>query len=171
MRKISNKLIYLVIEMSENKRSKQEREHDLVIVAQMYFQGKYQKEIGAKLGLSQQQISYDLAKLHKRWTAASLLEVQKFKARELARIDHLERVYWESWEDSTKIINESGKFLGDKRFLDGVQWCIAKRCEILGLNAASKSLNVDMSALSDSQVERLAAGEDLISVIADSSTS
>jgi hypothetical protein len=49
--------------------------------------------------------------------------------------------------------------------LQGVAWCVDKRCELLGLNATTKTMNVDMSALSTAQVERIAKGEDVMSVL------
>jgi len=153
--------------MGVNKRTKQQREHDLVIVAQMYFEGKYQSEIGAFLGLSQQQISYDLKVLEKRWVKNSLHHITQGKARELAKIDHLEREYWQAWKDSDCPDNGSP---GNPAYLSGVQWCINKRCQILGFEAASRHINIDMSKLNDGQLQRLASGEDLYSVVADSGT-
>lgn len=60
---------------------------------------------------------------------------------------------------------------GNPAFLAGVQWCINKRCEILGLNAAQRNqnLNVDLSRLTDEQLTRLANGEDLYHVLTTSS--
>jgi hypothetical protein len=56
--------------------------------------------------------------------------------------------------------------VGDPAFLDGVMKCIDKRCKILGLDAPNRNVNLDLNALSDLQLERLAAGEDIIEVLA-----
>jgi len=152
------------------KRSRQEREHDLVIIAKDYFEGKYQAEIAAKLGLTQQQVSYDLKKLQKRWVAESLQHITQGKARELAKVDNLERHYWEAFRKSQELLKDEKK-IGRISYLTGVQWCINKRCQIMGFDAPSKSMSIDVSKLTDGQLERLANGEDVYSVIADSGTS
>ena len=120
----------------------------------MYLQGITQAEIGQRLGVSQPQISYDLRVLRNRWLQSSVVNINEAKARELARVDHLEREYWEAWEKSknpvktraskkvsgetveSTIQGETGT--GDPRYLSGVQWCINKRCEVLGLDAPTK---------------------------------
>lgn len=173
--------------MAANKRSKIQVERDRVEIARLYMRGEMQADIAGKLGLTQQQISYDLKVIHQRWLSSSLINYNEAKAQELAKIDHLERTYWESWERSleqftskTLKLNRSavrdkdegalalkaaeqvaGSLLdeaiedeaiqdeilltiktedrvGDPRFLDGVQWCINKRCQILGLDAPTK---------------------------------
>ena len=75
---------------------------------------------------------------------------------ELAKVNKLEQEYWEAWERSktakrrTEI--EGGEMVGsnitggtvkkrtteqifgDPRYLEGVQWCIERRCRMLGLD-------------------------------------
>lgn len=60
---------------------------------------------------------------------------------------------------------------GDVRYLHGVQWCIERRCKILGIDAASRFdvRSIDLTRLSDEQLDRLAAGEDPTYVLANSS--
>ncbi len=81
------------------------------------------------------------------------------KARELAKVDTLEVEYWDAWKrsqqnaevETTKMQgsdpDKPGRLekqkrvegqVGDPRFLAGVQWCIQKRCEILGVDAPEK---------------------------------
>lgn len=142
--------------MAAPRRTRIQREKDLLLISEMYLRGKTQAEIGDVIGMSQQQISYDLKILRNRWLAQSVANIDEIKARELAKVDHLERTYWESWkrslEDFTvkttkarktrqvdsgeKIVKVEGRN-GDPRYLQGVQWCVNKRCEILGLNAPS----------------------------------
>jgi hypothetical protein len=178
--------------MAKPKRSRLQREKDLVEISKLYFEGWPQRLIGDKLGLAQQQISYDLKALNKRWVESSLKNITDLKVRELAKIDNLEREYWEAWRrstedkevDTTKAIPDKedpsmGRTkektqrregqAGDPRFLAGVQWCINKRAEIIGLDAGVKSLSVDLTSLSDIQIDRLANGDDLFNVLTSSS--
>ena len=98
-------------------------------------------------------------------------DIDKAKAKELAKVDKLERTYWEAWERSLEALERrstrmsgtitkevdapdgSKRFvqetptqqafttverLGDSRYLQGVQWCIERRCKILGIDAPEK---------------------------------
>lgn len=137
------------------KRTKFERERDLLEISRLYLQGITQAEIGQRLGVSQPQISYDLRVLRNRWLQSSIVNIDEAKARELARVDHLEREYWDAWEKSKNPVKTRGSKkvdgeqvestiqgetgTGDPRYLTGVQWCINKRCEVLGLDAPSKT--------------------------------
>ncbi len=130
----------------------QQREAHLTKVAELYLQGRYQHEIAAALGVVQQQISYDLKVLQKRWMAASLASIDEHKARELARLDELERTYWASWQRSrtaketttTKKAESGGTGRleagvrkeerdGNPAFLAGVERCIELRCKLMGI--------------------------------------
>lgn len=57
--------------------------------------------------------------------------------------------------------------VGDPKFLRGVQWCIEKRCELLGLDAPefTMSVDVDWSDLSDDELEDVASGKDVRTVL------
>jgi hypothetical protein len=108
--------------------------------------------------LSQATVTRDLQYLYKEWQESSLVDIDKAKARELAKVDRLEREYWQAWEHSCKdaetvrqegtktekgiqpdkIVKTAKGQAGDPRFLVGIQWCINKRCEIVGLDAAIK---------------------------------
>ncbi len=127
------------------KRSRDQRDQDLVVIAELYLKGKSQAEIAGNIGqirdytLSQQQISGDLRTIRKRWLESSIRDFDAQRAQELAKIDYLELTYWDSWEQSTKDSVNAPKFLA------GVQWCINKRCEVLGLNAPAKVAPTDPS--------------------------
>ena len=136
------------------KRTEFEREANLVEIKDAYLRGDTQMAIAERLGLSQGQISRDLAKVQKRWRESSLVDINEAKQRELERIDVLEREYWQAWENSkgeqqrstaSKTGDQSRAQIvkyesaGDPRFLAGVQWCVEQRCKILGLLAAVKS--------------------------------
>lgn len=141
--------------MSEKKRTPTERAADLEKIAALYLKGKRQVDIAAELGVTQQQISYDLKEIHDRWRASTLIDINEAKHRELARIDELEREYWEAWrrscEEKTKTRTkktlggnateasiEKDQMLGNPAYLAGVQWCIERRCKIFGIDAPEK---------------------------------
>jgi transcriptional regulator with XRE-family HTH domain len=159
----------------------------------MYLRGMYQADIAKKLGVNQSAISRDLSALRKQWMEQSVGMIDQKKALELAKLDRLEITYWEAWENSKRnseievteqigsrdkkgkteqIIPERVKKTkrvegqsGNPAFLSGVLNCINKRCEILGLNAPSRNMNIDMSLLTDEQLSRIAQGEDIFSVL------
>lgn len=146
-----------VVCMADNVNGTEEqREHQLAEVARMYLAGRYQVHIAKELGITQQQVSYDLKVIRERWVESSLRDFDELKAQELAKIDDAEREFRQAWERSknAKQITHSKKReglgasteagvrkeeqVGDPRFLDGVLKCIHMRCELLGLNAAKK---------------------------------
>ena len=89
--------------MARTKRTKSKREAHLHQIQIWYVQGKLQADIAEKLDISQQQVSYDLKELQKRWHKASMQTISEAKSRELAKIDTLEMVYWEAWENSCRV--------------------------------------------------------------------
>jgi hypothetical protein len=138
--------------VAANKRTKLERERDLERTSREYLCGKTQQEMAQLFGVSQAQISYDLKVLQRRWLKSSLINIAEAKARVLARIDALERTYWEAWQRSlieketktaektsvgasgrTRALSRQEQRDGNAAFLAGVQWCIELRCRILGI--------------------------------------
>jgi hypothetical protein len=138
--------------MAANKRTKLERERDLERISQAYLRGKTQQEMAQLFGVSQAQISYDLKVLQKRWLKSSLENITAAKAKELAKIDALERTYREAWERScqdrevkteeqttagkssrSRILSRQEQRDGNPAFLAGIQWCIEQRCKIWGI--------------------------------------
>jgi hypothetical protein len=130
---------------------------DRAEIARFYLQRLTQAEIGERLGLSRQQVGYDLQAVRREWLQSSLVDFHARKAEELARIDRLEREYWAAWEESKKerqtsiteqTTDADGERLragirkveqtGDPRYLAGVQGCVEQRCKLLGLNAPQK---------------------------------
>lgn len=130
------------------------REAHLEETARRYLRGEGQAEIARTLGVTQQTVSNDLKELQRRWREAALADIGDWKAEQLARIDALEREYWEAWERSKQpvrvqttrlVTGEAGsrseggmreeEVVGDPRFLSGVQWCISERIRVLGLAA------------------------------------
>lgn len=131
----------------------------------MYLQGWLQVDIAEELGVHQSTISRDLAVIREEWLESTLVDFDKARSTELARIDALEREHWRAWFESTKDkevqIQESqtgGKHVhlskevqkvegqaGDPRFLQGIQTCIDRRCKLLGLDAPVKVAPTDPS--------------------------
>jgi predicted transcriptional regulator len=135
------------------KRTKIETEKLRNDIASLYLQGVEQVEIGKKFEITQQAVSYHLKKIRKKWLESALRDFDELKSQELAKIDNLEREYWDAWirsqEDKEMEEESMGKDgetfkkrregqVGDPRFLVGVEWCINKRCEILGIDAPTK---------------------------------
>lgn len=150
------------------KRTKQEKERDLVFIAELFLRGLHHQAIRDRLiaqyytkdgeptiSLAVSAISHDMAILINRWRHSEISDMNAKKGTELAKIDNLEAEYWKSWElskidavttmhedglgahgnfnkDATKV---EGRAPGNPSFLQGIQWCIDKRCQILGLNA------------------------------------
>jgi hypothetical protein len=138
-----------------------QRERDLREVAALYLHGLAQHEIADRLNVSRQQISYDLKELQKRWQESALADFHAKKAAELAKVDELERTYWEAWDRScqSREVTSQEKTLtgegpadearrkvgfrkeprdGNPEFLRGVERCIELRCKITGAFAAVK---------------------------------
>lgn len=133
-----------------NTRTKAQVQSDRIEVARLYLQGKFQHEIATVLEVSQQQVSFDLKAVQAQWRDMPAAKIDELKNKELARIDQLERTYWEAWVDSKKakettstakegdrlkVGKRSEQRNGNPQYLAGVQWCITTRCKILGLDA------------------------------------
>jgi hypothetical protein len=127
-------------------------------IAGLFLQGiKRQNELAQRVGVDRSTVSRDLKALNARWKETAVRDLDAAKGQELERIDLLEQEYWQAWEKSknghetttteqtttpdgerTKAGIRREDQHGDPRYLAGVQWCIDKRCEILGLNNAHK---------------------------------
>jgi hypothetical protein len=139
-------------------RSPDQIRSDRAEVARLYLQRWTQAEIGAKLGLSRQQIGHELRTIRGEWQESALMDFDARRAEELARIDQLEWHYWTAWEaskqekettSSEQVTKPNGEQVkaairktgqtGDPRYLLGVERCIDRRCKLLGLDAAPKT--------------------------------
>jgi hypothetical protein len=97
-----------------------------------------------------------LAEAIKGWESNKEHFQNNHKAIELEKVNRLEVAYWEGFERSKKIQRtkvktkggedggklaisqvreEDKKAAGDPRFLNGIQWCIDRRCSLLGIDA------------------------------------
>jgi predicted transcriptional regulator len=105
----------------------------------------YQTEIGERLGVTQATVSRDLKALHGEWLQSALRDVDDAKAEELAKIDRLEREYWEQWENSKT--NREGETKGaGMSYGAGIERCIERRCKILGIEAPK---HIDLTSQGD----------------------
>ena len=126
-------------------------------VAGLYLGGLRQWEIGRRLGVTQQCVAKDIQALEKEWLTSAVVDLDAARAKELARIDRLERVAWHAWRRScrrkerasTRLEKkldddaQKGKTVtskhtelrdGNPEYLRRVEWCITKRCELLKLD-------------------------------------
>lgn len=139
------------------KRTNAVRDKARAFVAEKYLMQWTQQEIADHLGVTQQQVSYDLKAIQKAWRESALVDMNEAKQRELERVDRLEREYWQAWEasqedaetitkkakgdgqeDKEVTLQKKGQ-AGDPRFLAGIQWCIERRCKLLGVDAPNKT--------------------------------
>lgn len=154
------------------RRSKVQRERDLKVEAELYLKGWFQWQIAEHISLNrdynltQGAIANDLRDLRQRWIDSALVALDERQAEELARINQLERQYWEAWENSLRSeeteLDETADrgdrrqhitktSQGEPRYLQGIQWCIARRIEMFGLDAPKKldvrraNVNVDLN--------------------------
>ena len=147
--------------MPAPKRTNGQRENDLEFVAARYLQGwthyairdalteKYRAGGHENFTITRQQVTYDIKRLHKRWLKRQMMNIDKAKTRELARLDKLEAEAWDAWERSkldaeTFVEREGGKFgestehrtegqVGNPAYLATVLKCVEARIKILGL--------------------------------------
>lgn len=124
-------------------------------VAELYLRQHTQQEIADMLEVDQSLVSLDLKAIQVQWRESALADMNEAKQRELERIDQLEREYWQAWErsqedaetvtkkqksgeDKPELSLQKKGQTGDPRFLQGVQWCIERRCKVLGIDAPEK---------------------------------
>lgn len=133
-----------------HKRTPIQIEADRHTTASLYLQRWTQQQIANHLGLSRQQITYDLKVIQDRWKHDTAMDLDALKIEQLAKIDEVERQHWLSWEKScqdkevtyterdatgqTRASVRREKQAGDPRFLDGILKCIERRCRLLGLD-------------------------------------
>ena len=83
------------------------------IVASLYLKGWTQSAIAQDQGVSQGQISQDLKAIREEWAESTIVDFNEAKLQELAKIDQLEKTYWEAWSRSLeKTLKRSKKMKG-----------------------------------------------------------
>ena len=143
------------------KRTPEQLLRDRAYIADLYLKRVPQYEIVNRLNteragqytLTHVTITNDLEAIRKAWVQSAIVDFNEARARELAALDKLELVYWQSWERSlddktrTKVATRSGgpnsydhaeeaneTRDGNVAFLQGVERVIAMRIKLLGLN-------------------------------------
>jgi hypothetical protein len=127
-------------------------------VASLYLRGKFQSEISKEVNVDRCTVSRDLQVIEEEWLKSGVMDLNAAKARELAKLDEIERQAWDAWEKSRKDSEtmevtgtaQGGKSIpdkvkkithrrdGDPKYLDIVLNCVRQRRDILGLDAPKK---------------------------------
>jgi len=140
--------------MATRTRTPLQIEQDRARIATLVLQGREHAEIALELGVSRQQVTYDLKVIKDRWASRTTMDLDQAKADELVKIDRLERTYWDAWElqctpqvyravdgDGNPILGGEEVQVpqtGDPKLLAGILSCIDRRCKLLGLDAPIK---------------------------------
>ena len=150
--------------MAAAKFTQAQREQNMTVIEQMYFSGHPQVEIAARIGVRPQTLTYYLDKLNAIWQEKHAEKLDAHKARELARLDHVEREYWRAWERSqadtetatqeqmdgkTRASLTKRSQFGDARFLEGILRCIETRLRIVGGFAPTKFAPTDPTGMNE----------------------
>lgn len=162
-----------VVVDTRNKRTRAQILADRMLIAEKLLAGNGVTEITEIINsirpynLSRGQISYDVKAVEREWVQHYLKDVNTMKAKELARIDRIEREAWLAWEKSKQALSVTEKEQveneqsdksdsvyqkhrkvrakkveterdADEKFMNIVQWCVEQRCKILGINAPQR---------------------------------
>jgi hypothetical protein len=103
---------------------------------------------------SEMTVHGDIARLRQQWAARAEMASKDWVAEELADLEELEAAAWK------------------QKKLDTVLRIKERKAKLLGLDKiqATKALNIDMANLTDDQLKRIAAGEDILDVLASSAS-
>jgi len=126
-------------------------------VAELHLKGMPQKAIAKRLGVGVATVNRDLKAVHARWQEFAVESRDAWVGKELQRIALVEREAWRGWRRSLKdreIVNTKKTSGGDgtkaeaskrtegqaggPQFLGRVLDCIARRCDLLGLDAPQR---------------------------------
>jgi transposase len=72
------------------------------IVSSLYLQGKFQDEIAKVVKVDRGTVSRDLKVVQQEWLKSGVMDLNAAKARELAKLDQVERQAWDAWIQSRK---------------------------------------------------------------------
>ncbi len=135
---------------SKSKNPKALAKHErLPIIADMFNRGRSQAEMAEWCGVTQPQISNDLALIINAWVSERTLEkFEESRAREIAKINHLEKVAWEAFEKSC----------GEKRTVRKVEKALRKMPDVKAGSASE--LKKQSKKMADELKKVLAEGVD-----------
>lgn len=152
--------------MPGQKRTKAQREMELMTEVRLDAQGVPQWQIAQQLGLSLSMVEKDLALVRNRWRERYTGFLHDEKARVLIKLDELEKTYWDEYkasagertvttETDTGKVDDDGKPIkrisvrrytnhgGSMEALAGIAQCIQQRRAVLGLDAPTKNALTD----------------------------
>ena len=101
--------------MPAKKRTPIQIEDDRRETASLYLQGKTQQAIAERLGMTRQMVGYDLKAIQRRWRQDTARDLDEDKAKELAKLDELERTHWQAWESRSLMMLMRGPTVDDPR--------------------------------------------------------
>jgi hypothetical protein len=122
-------------------------------VANLYVQGWPQASIAQELRVAQATVCRDLKAIQEEWRRSAVRNFDMQCNLELQKIDRVERESWAAWERSQKPSQQARvkgggneqaadrvikNQVGDPRFLELVNKCIAARRALLGLDAVPR---------------------------------
>jgi hypothetical protein len=142
------------------KRTTHQIEQDRADIARLCLERRQQREIVAWIAanrpytLSLGSINRSVKQSEALWRREATGSIENWKARDLARLDEIERRAWEGFERSRlprvikrtcggKTVTTTEQRDGDPRWLEIIRQCIARRADILGY--ASNSLQVGVA--------------------------
>lgn len=163
-------------------RSPMQMELDRAKAATMYLQGWTQAQIAQEMDRTPAQVFHDLKVVRQIWLDNSLAAMTEIKARELAKIDEVEKEAWEAWRESKKEHIASSlkvveptmvaagapvpgmqtkqtkreKRTGSVEYLNTIQWCIEQRLKIFGGYAPAKLQVDELDRMIEKEIERVA---------------
>ncbi len=136
-------------------------------VAKLYVMGYSQRQIAAKVGVTQPRIHVLLKKIREMWKERATQDYAARLAEELARMDAVEKEAWAAWERSQKdaetiTVRENANGISEERqrkgqtgnvaYLETVQRCIETRLKLLGVLKNDPHLQVFFQANSSQTV-------------------
>lgn len=144
----------------------------MALVARLYLQGFSQRQIAERLNsrrgithkVTHVAVHNDIKKAQELWLASAIVDIDAFKAAQLAKLDLIEAEAWEAWEKSkgTKVTTtkrldpdknytpaqlnqpdeiKSENTPGDIRFLNLAMDCVLKRNKVMGLDTLNININ------------------------------
>jgi hypothetical protein len=130
-------------------------------VAELYLKGWSQPAIAQELNVAQSTVNSDIRAVEQEWIASGVRDFDLARELELQKLKMLERESWDAWKRSQKPAqsatvtgegtgNNTRKNIknqvGDPRFLDQINRCIAQRRTLLGLDAPLQVADVTVIA-------------------------
>ena len=167
-------------------RSESQRERDRALASDLYLQGWNQQEIANKLGISRQAVNRDIKFLLAEWRKNRNGLVDEFEAKYRLIYREAYAAWLRSKEDAVTEVSEmvegdgtgkgNGQRLkastrkegqsGNPALLAEARAALKAIREMFGTDAPTKAqnINLDLSQLTNEQLQRIAAGEDPIHV-------